>query len=446
MKVELVFTTILLCAGCGANEPVTPPSHADDPIPTIRLDEAWPVVIATEEAAGVFDTSGWNDVWKRRRYHSAAPKLQSLGGSAAARPHLEAGALYRQGALVAANSAIQAYDEMATDTDPIGVSHLLTVSYAITGDLDKAREASARVGGEGDPTGAWHGPWKTWLDGRAAWPPDLSALPVPLPEVSPGEWPEIPPSPHYALPEPASDRTRDMADPAALLVLAWWHDAAAKAAAPDSPGLETYRVGYRLPMESKVSPAGDLPLELLFGSDLLEPSDADFLAAAHADGPTVVDDWADRSLLALLVQRSRVDGKIEVQKATDVARALRLALVERATERTAGEPKKRHQYFADVARIGALRGMGLIAELEGDQEVSGSLFRAAWDTTDSYTRCPVGLVAYAAWDADHRSPIRALETMHQWSRVYPALEVARPPLDVMALKHGLRQTGGGASF
>ena len=187
------------------------------------------------------------------------------------------------------------------------------MSYAITGQLDAAKAESAKLEkASSDPTLPWHAPWKAWLASGAAWPPDLSTLPVKLPPPTVGEWPELTELPHYSLPERGgSSARRDMGDPGALVALALWHDAAAAAAVPnDSRRPRTLRAGYRLPVEPAPPPAGDFPPDLLFGSDHLVPGDAAFLAAVEASGPSVVDAHVGTSLVAWLAARSRVDGKM----------------------------------------------------------------------------------------------------------------------------------------
>lgn len=438
-----------VCAGqvaCSGGQPDGPSTPVTEvaATPEARLDEAWPIVFATEESVAEYGGKpGWVSLVMQRDLRKAVEQLGPSGGTAAARAHAEAAGMYRQAALLQAHSLVQTYGNTPEPTDPVGTAHLLAVSYALIGDLDKARAASARLDGVDDPTQAWHGPWKAWLAGDAAWPPDLSGLPIELPEPTPGEWPELASLPHYELPEQNSDSVRPMGDPGALVALVLWHDAAARKAAPDAAAaLAAVRSGYGLPVEPAPGPVGDVPMDLLFGSDLLVPADADFLAAVHGTtGKEAVGQFADKSLLAWLAQQSRVDGKIDAEKAVDVLAGFREDMIERAKSKTGGETKAHQRQFIDIAYVGAFRSLALVAEVEGDREVSGRLRINALDRSQKATACPVGLIALGAWDASNRYPTRAQEILHAQARRFPSLETARYGLDVMALRVSRERPG-----
>lgn len=430
-----------------------------------RLDDTWVVRLAEEASLGEYaQQAGWVSLVMKRDYAAAVRQLGPLGGLPAARAHAEASGIYRQAALLAAFSLIEVYGKTPEPSDPVGAAHLLTVSYAITGELQLANASAAKLAGVADdPTLPWHRPWQRWLAELGAvdipearppyWPVDLSGLPVALPPVSVGGWPELAQVPHYALPELAgSTAARDMADPGALVALALWHEAAAAAAAgPDAALVRSYRAGYQLPVEPRVTPAGDLPMPLLFGSDLLSPGDAAFLADLHGANPVVpgsrpgigaaaVDAHAPTSLLAELARLSRVDGRIDVERALDVAGALRQGLVARASAKT-GSVLAHQRVFSDIAHTGALRGLALVAEVEGDREVSGRLRINALEQSEKERADPVGLLALAAWDASNRYPLRALDILHAQARRYPSLEIARYGLDVLGLRVASERTG-----
>ncbi|MEZ4240112.1 MAG: hypothetical protein R3F59_28970 [Myxococcota bacterium] len=239
-----------------------------------------------------------------------------------------------------------------------------------------------------------------------------------------------------------------MADPSALVALALWHDRVAEAAAgPDHVAqLKTLRASYRFPIEAAPPAAGDLPPELLFGSDLLVPDDAAFLADLEGpDGLGAVDAHADRSLLAWLAAHSEVDDKLDAELATDHLAALRKLLVARSAAAAGGE-LAHHRTFADVAWVGGLRSLALIAERGGDRETSGLLRIAALERSEKAAACPVGLLALAAWDASNRYPMRAQDILHAQARRYPSLEVARYGLDVLGLRVGSERIGESAGM
>ncbi|MEQ1569644.1 MAG: hypothetical protein ABMA64_28675, partial [Myxococcota bacterium] len=248
----------VLWAGLGCSGSTSTVDVALEIPPGELAEHAWVVAFADEASLGRYAANkGWVSLVMKRNYADAVRELGPEGGLPAARAHSEQAAVYRQAALLSAYSLIEVYGNTPEPTDPVGVAHLLTVAYAITGKLDLAREQDAKAAAlVGDPTAAWHQPWSAWLSSGGTWPPDLSGLPIALPPPRPGEFPELTELPHYSMPERGgSTASRDMADPGALVALATWHDAAAALAAPDAlPALRASRAGYRLPVEAAPPP------------------------------------------------------------------------------------------------------------------------------------------------------------------------------------------------
>lgn len=449
-----VLLALVLGSGCSSEtadlasaEKKKPASEA----PITLLEESWPLVYATDEALAPLGAEpGWVALVMERDYKGAAEALGAKGGLPAARAHTEAAFLYRQSALISAYGLIEVYGKTPEPTDPVGVAHLLAVSYAITGDLDRAKAESLKLDAiEGDPTLPWHAPWKAWLRqdhaaAQASWPPDLSSLPgLSLPAPTPGVWPEIEANqlPHYSLPErEGSSASRDMADPGALVALALWHDAAAAKASPvDAANARSMRAGYLMPIELALSaPRGLLPKEMLFGSDLLVSGDIAFLTDLMGEaGTAAIDSHATTSLIAWLAKRSRGDGvKVSAELAVDEVTSLRNTLEAMAAAKAGGEEKGQHRRFAHIAYVGALRSLALVAEREGDREASGILRINALEHSEKERACPIGLLALAAWDASNRYPMRAQDILHNEARRYPSIEIARYGLDVLALRVG----------
>jgi len=438
---------LLSLSGCGGEpEPPATEPAAETSVGADRLAETWPVMMATEDSfASYAKNGGWISLLMKRNYMAAVEQLGKTGGMEGARAHAELAALYRQAALLSANALVETYGVTPEPTDPLGTQHLISVSYALQGDLEKARAASAALGDVDDPTQVWHAPWKTWLAGDATWPPDLSSLPVDLGEPTVGGHPTLTDVPHFSLPERGgNDAKRDMADPAALVLLALWHDAAAKLAAGDGADIvDVYRAGYRLPVEPAVPVGKPLPETFLFGSDLLVPGDGNFLADLHgADGAKAIDKHADSSLLAHLAVQARGEaGKMDAERAIDLVTQLRASLVAASAAKTGGEVQQHQRTFADVAYVGALRSLALVAEVEGDREVSGLLRINALERSEKATACPVGMLALGAWDTSNRYPLRAQDILHAQARRFPSLEAARYGLDVLALRVSRERTG-----
>jgi len=433
-------------AGCGGESEDVEVPALDMTIPADRLEASWPVLMATEESLESYlAKEGWATLVMKRNYRSAVKQFGPSGGIETARAHAELAALYRQAALLSANAMIETYAQTPEPTDPLGTKHLLAVGYALQGNLEKAREASASLGDTEDPTQLWHAPWRTWLSGDAVWPPDLSTLPLELGEPTLGGHPSITQLPHFSLPEMGgSDGKRDMGDPSALVALALWHDAAAKLGAGEQADwVALYRAAYRLPVEPPVTADGAMPISLVFGSDLLEPGDGPYLADLHGpDGAKATDKHAKTSLLAHLAVMSRGDGdKIDAERAVDLASNLRTAIVAAAAAKTGGNVQRSQRTFADIVYVGTLRNLALVAEVEGDREASGLLRINALERSDKATACPVGMMALGAWDASNRYPLRAQDILHAQARRFPSLETARYGLDVLALRVSRERTG-----
>lgn len=428
------------CAGGGAETASTPQASA---LPRELVQRAWPVEMATDEAqnALIAKSRGWLSLTMKRDLPAAASELGQAGGLAAARGHLEAAAMYRQASLLVAWSFIETYGKTPVETDPVGCAHLLAVSYAIVGDLEKARAESKKLDGVEDVTTAWHAPWKAWLaQPSPVWPPDLASLPLEIGAPTVGGWPQVTAFPSYKLPERAGATTEvEMADPGVLVALASWHAAAGRSAAgADVVQFDTALARYRLPVEPEVAAPVALGQEMTFGSDFLVPEDGPFIAAVTGKaGVDAVDAWKDKSLIAALAASSRgEDGKISTEKAIDRSAELRAEVLALAKQKTnATENTTAQRLFADLARLSVLRNLALVAEAEGNREASGVLrINALERSEDASTRDPNALLSLAAWDASNRYPARASDFVHELAGRYPTLEAARFGLNVLALR------------
>ena len=441
--IQWMLSLGVFCAvGCGGQ----PTADTDAPqkellqFPQQMIEQSWPVLMADDEIRRPYqDSAAWVTHVMSREYGRSIEQFGPDGGINVARAHADMADLFRQASLLSANALIQTYGKTPQNTDPIGAAHLLAVSYSLVGDLNEARKQSARLDGVKDPSIPWHEPWKQWLAGDATWPPDLSGMPFKLPEVAPGTWPKIDGAPHYSLPERGEEqRLREMGDPGTLVMLSLWHQKAAKMAAGDQNAvIDTYDARYRWPIEGSVQDTVDLPMEFLFGADYLVPADGPFMAAlVGEEGAAAVNEYKDKSLIAFLAANSRLDGKFDATVANDQVMRLRDVLVEASAAKSDNTVQGFHRVFADVARVGALRNLSLVGEIEVDRETGGKLRIGAMELSEDAAGCPVGLISLAAWDAANRYPVRGQEILHNQSRRYDSLNTARYALDVLALRVG----------
>ncbi len=449
-RVVCVAGLMAALAACSGDDPSPAPADVLVGVPTgEELAATWPVQMSDDATRAPFEANrGWVRLVSQRDLKTATGMLARDGGMGLARVHADAAAMYRQAALLMANALVETYGKTGVKTDPAGTAHLLAVSYAMQGDLDAARAAAKRVDLADPALAPWHAPWKAWLaEDGATWPPDLSALPVGLPELLPGAWPELKGLPHYTLPErDGSTYEVSYADPGAVLALAMWHEAAALQVAGDAlaPAVLVYGGRYRLPVESAPA-AADLPPELLFGSDFLVPGDASFVSAVVNEGSSAIDAHLSTSMLARITAAVRTSGKVDHEAAIDVAADTRAALLEAMAARSGGDAVY-HRPFADVAQVAVLRTLALVAEAEGDREVSGVLRINAWEKSTDSAGSPEYFLSLAAWDASNRYPARGTEIVHNLIRRYPSLEAARYGLDALALRVSREQAGQGAGM
>ncbi|MBT3219033.1 MAG: hypothetical protein HN348_08075 [Proteobacteria bacterium] len=429
----------LLLAGCSDDQQVPEIPKTVEFAPTSQmLDNTW-VVQMTDDALRTpyQENQGWVTLVLNRDYLSAIRHFGPSGGMATARAHADLASQYQQAALLVANSLIETYDETPVETDPLGIAHPLAVAFTIAGHRDKANNEYAQYTDCPDPPLVWREPWTNWLaEANSSWPPDLSGLPLQFTEPLPGMRHTPFSLPHYTLPLNSAPGEVEMGDPGALVAAAQWHYEAATIAAEDKVVVDTYMGRYRLPMQSPTPKTSPLPIEMLFGSDYLVPEDGPFMAAVTGnEGLAAIDSFAAQSLLAHLAQASRIDGTIDSRKAQDNVEKLRLDIIETTKQKSAGRVQGAQKLFANIARAGAFRQLAIIAELEGNREESGTLQVAARDAgVRTSETSPVGMLAYAAWDAQNRFTMRALDTVHQQALVDPTIDTARYAVEVLALR------------
>ncbi|TNE92292.1 MAG: hypothetical protein EP330_02195 [Deltaproteobacteria bacterium] len=434
----LVLALSAGCSGSSGTE-ATVTAEADKPNAGLLAD-SWMLKTATEEGLAPFQTPGWMALITNRDVPKAAKALGANGGMPGARAHADAAAMFRQAAMCSAEALRETYGETPQEGDPAGTAHLLTVANLILGDAEGAKAAAEKMASvEGDPSASWHAAWAA-----GTWPPDFAAIPVSLGEPKAGDWPHLGNLPHYELPEQTEQkRMVAMGDPGALVAAAMWHDQVASTLAGDQAAIvEVYDARYLLPIETDPAAAGPMPLDLIFGSELMHPEDGNFLLAVRKDGLSAVDSWKGKSLLADITSRTIVDGKIDPERARDVGQGLRRVVLDEM-EAAGGSPMDYHRTFADIARVSALRGLAEVARASGDEYTEGILRISALDhSASAATADPAWLLSMCAYDAGNRFPTRAYELLHNLITRVPELETARYGLDVLSLRVS-RESGGG---
>ena len=101
-----------------------------------------------------------------------------------------------------------------------------------------------------------------------------------------------------------------------------------------------------------------------------------------------------------------------------------------------------HPMWAEYVQSALMRDLAIVAGVEGDREVSGRLYLGAADrATTKASACPAAFMALAAWDAENRYPTRALKFVHNFSRRYPSLKVARFSADLLGLRVSRERVG-----
>jgi hypothetical protein len=420
-------------------------------VPESLLAKSWPVKATDEKIFGDYSTRAWATLTLKRDYCGALEQLGAMPDSdtslAHARVHQDLSSVYRQASLISANSLIQAYAETPKLGDPNEVAHLLSVSYAIIGDMEKAKASFAKMAAVGESTvSPWHAPWTGYLaatDSPSTVQDAVSGLPVGLGPVVPGTCVEIQKLPHYSLKElEDSAYSVEMADPGALLQLAWWHDQASKKSAGEDSGMvQTYGLRYRLPLETEAVQAVALDNAFLMWSDFAMSEDAVFMADLLGEkGLAAIDEYKDKSLLSFIADASRVDGKINADKTLTAVAKFRSELLAEMVEQ-AGKEEGHFRTFAQVVEVGTLRNLSLIAQRGGDKELSGILRINAMEKSMDAAASPEGLLSLAAWDAGNRYPARGLEIIHQHIKRYPSLEAVRYGLDVFAVRVSRERSG-----
>lgn len=414
---------------------------------TLAIDPAlaavtWQVRMADDAARAPFEGHpGWAQLFQRDHGQALAAFAADPGdGKGLARTHAELSALYRQTVLLAGRSAVHTYGDARVEQDPVEVDYLLAVGAFVDGDVDRGKTALTRLGTQGPAElQAAAAGWRSWVEAGAVWPPDdaLTAVPGAPGAVEPGQDPDVGSLPHYQFIERSEEaRAVDFGDPTALYLLARWHEAAARQAAPDDGAIvDLYLSPWRLAAEpeAEVSLPADVDDAWLFAGFLLAPSDLAFLAQARRGGVAAVDQYKTDSPLAAAVAPAIVDGQVVPDKMLDQAAWLGQQL-EATMAVAAGGEEAFHQPFARIGTVAALRAAMIVADANGQYRDAGVLRINALDRSAETAADPVFLASVAAWDAGNKNALRAQELVHRLSRRYPPVQAARYSLDALHIR------------
>ena len=440
----------LSIAGCvgdpAANAPSSVVTAGNEALPADLVAASWPARLAVDAARAPFEAHpGWGMMFQRktdealRAFAGDPPQKVPL-----ARLHADLSALYRQAALLGANATRHVYGSDRLPEDPPQVDYLLGEALLLSGDCGGAVATLGRLQGDSSLTARADA-----LRAYAAAPTcgaDFAPLTLaPFPTLSdpptPGLLPEIDTAAAYAFADPtgAGGPPTSGAELSALIALALWHEQAAlMAAGPEgAAAVGQLLAPWRLPGEPMVAPTAAETLDdaWLFGGFALSAADLAFVAAARVDGLVAVEAWKGSSLFAAAMGPAVVDGAVVPELVLDQAALMGKTLRE-AQGSAAGGPQDFHRMFSDIGVVGFLRAAVVVAEAAGQARDAGILRVNAFERSAGATGDPVFFVALSAWDAGNRSPLRAQEIVHNHLTRFPALAVARYPLDALHLRLG----------
>lgn len=404
----------------GQVEPAQAPTQAAVEIPAELIQGTWMVQVAKPGVQDELMGQGpWQQVYNRD-YAEAIPKAQ---GPLLARLHAESAAVYRQAAMLQAQSIEQTFSaEQRRESDPAESLVVLAVASELRG---VSGDFSTQVGGElGSVASKWSSP------GPAIYP---------LPEVQSGSVPDYPSAAVYSVKEAVGDAQMDLADPTATLQLAQWHAQAAVAADPQGQAIaDALLAPWRLPIESKLGEFGtdipaELPLEVLFLSSWTSPGDLALASELAAGDLGAVDRHASDSLVAFLLGPCIQDKAVDPQCVVDAAAVADDPLLA-AMAAAAGAESVDHRSYARIAQAAVLWGGARAALAAGDERTAALLRINALDRSVDAAQDPTHLLYQASWDASTRNAVRAQELLHQQTHVVPGMDSVRVSLDALHLR------------
>ena len=435
-----MLTLLIACTGGEPEvDPVEEPAAAAIGTPEL-LGGTWMVQVSHPGGMESLSSAGWQSIYE----NNAAGALRAFGGEGveSGRVHAEAAAVYRQAALVAAWSTLGTYgEELRRDFDPPEVDYLMGVSSVVVGDVDAARSRLGQ-GGADTALAAADAAWVGMLDGLAYAGWEDEAL-YPLGEVASGSLPELAPAPHYLFDVEGTEAKLELADPTVLLQAAWWHEAAAVAAAGQEQ-TDALLGPWRLAGEERRPGAGELPVEALFLSCWSSSGDLAYVAALDEGTPPVeaMEAHAATSLYAAAAKSCHLPEKGIDPDCIETASRTVASELEGAMEQAAGGVQADHRMFASFARAGVLRTAARTEDALGNDYNAALIRTLARDASVGPAADPAFLLSLAAYHSGTRNVLSAAELLHGQVTIVPGLHAARVQLDALSLRVQFDQAGG----
>lgn len=429
----LLLSLLLACTG--GEPPPEVPARPATSVPEALVASTWQVRMADDAARAPFEgKDGWVATFETRP-RDAVPAFAADPG-ACARIHTWYAAVYRQGALVAANATGQVWGATPEPTDPVEVAPLLLAASALADQDAWAPTVLHRLPAQEAYTTAWN----EWSGEGGTWPPTkaLAASPA-APKAPPAcdGLPDAGPLPHWELPERTPEAlTVKAADPAALYALADWHERAALAADPAHAALVAgWLDPWRLPPEPLgAEPLGEVPDAWLFMSPFSTAGDLALLTDLRRKGADAVAAHQADSPYAVAIARCTVQGRVDLDCVLDEGAGLATAMTTAMAAKAGGQGQSFHRPFTEYARFGLLLVADRVALAQGDTESAGRLRIGALDRAAGPARDALFLLSVAAWDAGNRNTARATQLVHELLPQVPGLEAAQLPLDALHVR------------
>ena len=443
---SIMFLAALACSG-SSDDPTVVVAEQTTIISAEDIERTWVFQAADAEWRGQFEGNpGWEALFNR----DYAGALEGSTGAGLVRMHAEYSAIYRQATLLHAHASEHMYNTDRQEEDGVDSLYLRGVARVILGQPESAKEDFEKL--DDEKLIGMSSQWNALAVG--GYPPSEKIVGnfVNTPPVQVGK--EFRPEsvPHFSIRTTIEGETSSITDTTELWVRSRWHESMARLLAGqqsmDERWIDVFMVPWHTPMESAhaqnssqtvLNDLAKLQLDSswLFLSRNLVAEDTLFLYALQfSESPqNTLESWADKSLLAEILQKCMVDGQLDVPKVLDAASHLESDILN-AIKIKQGKEEPFYPLFADFAEQAVLIAGVMLAESNGQREDSGRLRLNARDLALVNSKDAVFLTGFAAWDVANRYPMRAQDMIHKYSQDFPAFKVAGHPLGLLQIRLG----------